>query len=819
MMGRWIRDARHALRQMIAQPLFAVVAAGSLAIGIGANTAVFSVANAVLLRPLPGIADPARAVELGRSSRGDGFDTFAWPDLVDIREQIPALAEAAAYSFGLFSISDEGEGLRAVGFQVTPSYFSVLGTTPALGRLFIDAEETGFDAHPVVVVSHAFWRDHLGADPDAIGSSLQVNRMPYTVVGVTRPDFRGHIIGVSPDIFVPLMQSPSLGGNRASFDNRAASWLMAVGRLSDGASLEQLNVQLGGLAERLAEAYPASNQTRGFSAMELGPVPGGGRGGVRLFVLALLGMVGLILLVTCTNVAGMFLARAISREREVAVRLALGASRGALVRLLTVETLLVFVLGGGLGVGLGVWAVGLLRPEALPTPFPVQLSLAPDLRVLSLAVIVTLVTGLVFGLLPAARATRVELARTLRDEGRGGGRRSSRLRLAFAGAQVGLSLVLLVTAALFVRSLERAADIDTGFDPSGAWVTLIDLEIEGYDRERGRLFQDELLRTLRAESGVSAASLSSDLPLDLSSSGTSVTPEGWTTDDTNRGLGVDFNAVSPGYFDALGIPLLAGRAIEQTDGAESPNVAVVSEGFARTAWPDAEPLGKTFTMGVRTEAGREDASFEVVGVVPDVKNQVVTEVPEPFVYFSLAQRYNPTSQVVVRSPLVRAEAVRRIRETILAADPNLSMGPIASLEQYTAIGILPQRIAAALTSALGVVALLLSGLGIYGVVSFSVARQRREIGIRMALGADRRSVVARVLAGGMKVALPGIVVGGGLALVVGGALRSLLLDLTPYDPVALGSVAVLLLGVVLLATWVPARRAARVNPVESLRAE
>lgn len=819
MTGRWMSDARQAVRQLAKRPLFVGVAAGSLAIGIGANTAVFSVANAVLLRPLPGIAEPDRVVELGRTNRGSGFDTFSWPDFQDIRTEIPALDAAAAYTFELFSLSEEGEGLRAVGFHVTPSYFEVLGAVPALGRLLGPDEEEGFDAHPVAVVSHAYWRDHLGSNPDAVGATLRLNRTPYTIVGVTRPEFRGHVIGIAPDVYVPMTQVPSLGGRREDFDHRGASWHMALGRLSDGATLDELDAQLAGLASRLAQAYPGTNEHRSWRAVALGPVPGVGREGVRLFVTALLGMVALILLVTCTNVAGMFLARAVSREREVAVRLSLGAGRGALMRMLTLETLAVFVLGGGAGVFLGLRAVALIRPESLPAPVPIHFSLAPDLRVLSFAVVVTLATGLLFGLLPAARATRVDLARTLRDEGRGGGRRSARLRRGFAGAQVALSVILLVTAGLFVRSLQRAAAVDTGFDARSAWVTMMDLEIEGYDGESGPVFQERLLDALHAASWVQAASLSSDLPLDLGSSGTVVVPEGWEGDEPARGLGIEFNQVSTGYFEALGIPVLRGRAFDDGDGADAPRVVVVSEGFARAAWPDAPALGRTVSLGVRSDGGREEQVWEVVGVVPDVKNQVVTEVPEPFVYFPLAQRYASLTQVVVRTDVDGGEASRRLREAILALDPALSLGPVTSLGRYTGVGILPQRIAAGLTTALAALALLLSGLGLYGVVSFSVARERREIGIRMALGADRGSVVRRVLAGGLRLALPGVVVGGAAALLVGRALRALLLDLTPYDPLALGTVAALLLSVVLLATWVPARRAARVDPVDSLRAE
>lgn len=817
MLGSWIRDVRYGARNLVRQPLFLVVAAGSLALGIGANTAVFSVANALLLRPLPGMANYDRAVELGRARRGSGFDTFTWPDFVDIREQTPALAEAAGYSFAILSVAQGGEGIRATGYVVTPSYFSVVGAAPPeLGRYLAPDEATGFGEHPVTVVSNRFWRERLGADPDIVGTTLRLNRNPYTVVGVASNDFRGHIIGVEPDVFIPMTQFPAIGGEPVEdFSSRRASWMMAVGLLSPGATLDDLRGQLETVGARLAEAYPESNATRSFRAVPLGPIPGGGRTGIRLFVTALLGMVALILLVTCTNVAGMFLARGTAREREVAVRLALGAGRGRLIQQLTVETLLVFLIGGGLGIALGIWAVGLVRPDMLPVPITIRFDISPDYRVIGFATAVTLLTGLIFGLLPASRATRMDVAESMKEEGRGGGRRTGKMRLVFAGAQVGLSLVLLVTAGLFVRSLQRAGEIDSGFDPSGAYTTLLDLSLEGYDDDSGRQFQREMLAAFRGEEWVRAASVSTDLPLDLSSSGTIVTPEGWEATEDNPGLGTDFNRVGAGYFEALSIPLLRGRPILGTDRDGERPVVVVSDRFAEEAWPGESPLGRTVALGL----GGDARKAEVVGVVADVKNQLITDAPKPFMYLPIEQAYAPNFELVIRTALPASEAIPMIRRRILDLDGSLSMGPIVSLERYTSVGVLPQRIAAGLTTGLGLLALLLSGLGIYGVVSFAVGQQRREIGIRMALGADRGVVLRRFLGSGIALALPGMVIGAGLAVFVGGLLRTLLLDLSPYDPVALGSVSSLLLAVVLLATFIPARRAAGVDPAESLRSE
>jgi predicted permease len=814
MMGGWYRDCRYALRALRSRPLFTIVAAGSLAIGIGANTAVFSVANALLLRPLPGIGSYERVVELGRSREGSGFDSFAYPDFVDVREQVPALELAVPYSITDLSVSRDGEGVRANGFLVGARYFELLGVEPGLGRYFASREEEGFDEHPVAVLSHSFWTRSLGANPDIIGSTIHLNRHPYEVVGVAPRNFDGHMVGMAPDVFVPITEVSLVRNDPALFEDRGSVWHLALGVLAQDATLDELNVQLADLGIRLAAAYPESNARRSFRAVALGPVPGAGRSGVRLFLGALLGMVALVLLVTCTNVAGMFLARATAREREVAVRLALGAGRGALIQQLTIETLLVFLLGGGLGVALGVWAVGFLRPDLLPLPVPMRFSVSPDLTVILFSVVLTLATGLLFGLLPAARATRLDVSASLKEEGRGASRRSTLMRRIFAGTQVGFSLVLLVTAGLFVRSLQRAASVNTGFDPRGAYVGFLDLSLEGYDEEQGRVFQSDLLASLRGRGWVESASISNDLPLDLSSHGTGVTPEGWVGEDPY--LPVDYNRVSDGYFETLGIPLLAGRTFTADDRRDSAPVAMVSQTFARRAWPDQEALGRTFVIG-REQA--DATRYTVVGVVADVKNQLITETPAPFMYLPITQWYVPAVQVVVRSPVAPSEAIAGLRAALDEADPVASKGAIGRLDDFTAIGILPQRIAAGLTSTLALLALLLSGLGIYGVVSFAVGRQTREIGIRMALGADRRAVVGRVLRGGMALALPGLLLGGVASLAVGRLLQALLLDLDPHDPVALVSVSALLLTVVAVAAGIPARRAARVDPADSLRSE
>ncbi len=816
-MDRIRQDLRFAVRQIVRRPVFAAVASLSLAIGVGANTAIFSGVSALLLRPVPGVSEPERVVEIGRSRPdGSGFDSFAYPDFVDLRSEVDAFSSVAAYTLEVFSLSRGGKGERITGMMVSPTYFDVMGVRPAHGRFLLAEEDRPGSAPATVVLSHAFWSGPLGADPTVVGSTVRVNRVPVEVVGIAPADFTGHMTGFQPDVYLPLRSAPTvLGRDENVFEQRGSSWHMAVARLAPGAELDDAATQVRSVYARLASAYPDTNSDRSGRVVPLGLVPGAGRGPVAAFLTVLMAMVGLILLVTCANVAGMFVARATAREREIGIRLALGAGRGQLIQQLVIEALLIFFMGGVLGTVLGVQLLGLLPVDRLPVPIPIVLDLSPDVGVLFFSFALTLVTGLVFGPLPALQTTRHDLTTSLKDDGakRSG---TGRLRRFFVAGQVALSLVLLASAGLLLRGLQRASSVETGFDASGAYLTGVNLDMEGYEGESGTLLQRQLVERVAAIPVATSAALSIDLPLDMGSHGTSAYPEGWSDTDGRGGIGVDFNHVSPAFFETLGIPVLQGRVFTDDDVAGTERVVVVSRTMVRSVWPEGSPLGRRLRVGL---AGIREEWWTVVGVVEDVKNQMLTDTPGPFVYLPLWQVYRPDTKVVVRAAGEMSAVGPALRRAILEVDPTLSVEPVISLERYTSVGVLPQRLAAAITTGLGALALLLAGLGVYGVVAFSVSQRTREIGVRMALGAGRGRVMRMVLRGGLGLALPGLIVGGVVASGVGFVLRFLLLGLNPLDPVALGGVSLLLLAVVALASVVPGRRAAAVTPIEALRSE
>lgn len=801
------RDLRQAVRSLSRRPALAFVAVTSIALGIAFNAVIFSAIDALLLERVPGV-EADGTVEIGRTTGGEGFDTFGYVDFLALREGVTPLAEVAAWRARPLSWGTEEGGERVTGMTVSPGYFRALGVTAARGRLFgPDEERRGGPA--VAVISHRFWQERLGGDPDVMGRTLELSRTPFTVIGVASPEFGGHIPMVSVDVWTPIARTeladPSF--DTALYDRPDAVWLHLVGRLGDGATLDQAGTAASAVMARLAAEYPGQ-EDRGARVVPLGPVPGAGRAMVGGFLGVLMGLVGLVLLITASNVAGMLLARAADRQREIAIHLAIGAGRARLVRMLTAESVVLFLAGGAVGTALAFAAARLISGFALPTPEAIQLDINADGTVLVFAFVLAAITGVIFGLAPAIQASRPDLVSFLHSEGRG--RRTGRLRRWLAAGQVAVAMVLLVAAGLFLRSLQSAGEVDAGFDPGMTTVASIDLALEGYDDASGPGMQERILERVRALPDVDHAALALDLPLDLGSNGNPSYPERRDGADPTP-VGTEFNVVSTGYFETLDIPVHQGRVFRRTDRDGSPLVVVVNRAMAERAWPGEEAVGKRLRFRAPDAPART-----VVGVVADVKNQTLGEVVDPMVYLPTTQRYVAGLNVLAAGPGAGPAALRR---AILEADPRLSVGTPQELAELVGLGILPQRVAATLATALGGLALFLSVLGVYGVVAHSVAGRGRELGIRMAVGASRGGVVALVLRGGARMVLPGLVVGAIAALGLGQVVRSLLFGVSPADGTTLAAVVLVMAGAVLLATGIPALRAARQDPMEALRSE
>jgi predicted permease len=533
---------------------------------------------------------------------------------------------------------------------------------------------------------------------------------------------------------------------------------------------------------------------------------------VTAFFALIAGLIGIVLLITCVNVAGMLIARAIAREREIAIRLALGAGRTRLVRQLVLESVLLFGAGGIAGVALAWWATRLLAAVRLPVPLPIEIDVAPDGLVLTFGLLLSLATGIGFGLLPALQSTGLSLVAALKSDATYRSGRAGWLRRAFVSGQVGLSMLLLIAAGLFARSLQRVASLDVGFDPTGVQTVTFDLGIDGYDEARGGPMMVELLERVRALPGVQFAGLASDLPLDLGEFGTVAFVDGYRDASGRESIPTAFNTVTDGYLEAIAVPVIAGRTFRESDRAGGLRVTVISESFAETAWPGQIAIGKHVSW-------RSDRTqpMTVIGVVANTRNQTLMEDVKPMMYRPTAQNYDPSAYLVVRgAPSVGANAiVAAIRDI----DPNLALGPLQSLADINAIGVLPQRLAASITAVLGLLALLLSGIGVYGVVAFTIAQRTREVGIRMTLGARRADVIRLVLGGGLRLALPGLGFGLLIAFASARVLRGFLLGVPPGDPVTFLLVPATLLVIVLLACAAPARRASAIEPVRALRTE
>ena len=818
-----IGDLRYALRSLRSAPAFTAVAVLSLGLGIGANTAIFTLLDAVMLRSLP-VHRPNELVMVGRGENGRAsvFTNPLWEALRD-RQQV--FSGIAAYGSPDFNLADGGEVRLVAGNWVSGDFFSMLGLRPELGRLLAKHDDWR-GCPPIAVISDAFWRREFGANQNVLGKTLSLRGHPYTVVGVVEPKFTGIEVGRATHVYAPLCSEAVMAGAGSALDARSTWYLSIIGRPKPGTTLAQVNAHLGALSRGVAEAtlppnFPA-DAVDNYLKTKLSAGPGAAgisdlREQYSKALWVLMAVVGLVLLIACANVANLLLARAAAREREMAVRLALGAGRTRLLRQLLTESLVLSSLGAVAGVAMASWGTRMLVALLTTSRTAVSLDLSADIRVLAFTTVVALVTGVLFGLAPAWRAGRVDPQTAMRANGRGvaGGSRFA-MGKALVIAQVALSLVLVAGAGLLLGSWRRLSTTETGFRREGVLLVRVNTRgVDLADSSRAGLYRS-LLQRLRGMPGVVSASTSDIAPFSGSAWNGDIQVEGFTP-ATERDAIVWMNEVSDGYIATLGGTMVAGRDFDHRDVPGSPKVAIVSESMAKRFYGNTSPIGKRF----RSREGRDyGPPIEIVGVVKDMKYKNLREDGTATAFFAQTQRPKPAGAVsfAIRTSNDPSSAIPTIRAALKEANPRLLL-EFATLEQNIDESLTMPRTMAALSGFFGALALLLATIGLYGIMAYSVARRRNEIGVRIALGAARGRVVRMVLGEVGRMVAVGVVIGTLLAVGASKLVVTFLYGVTPTDPAMLGGAAMVLATVGVGAALLPARRAAHLDPVEALREE
>ena len=811
---------RHAWRLLLRTPLFTATAILSLAVGIGANTAIFTAANAIFFAPAAGVRAPGELVDLGRTRGGQGFDTVSYPTYADLRSRNTVFAGLYAYRLEPqpLSLGGEAGAERIYAEEVSANYFEVLGLVPAAGAFFrADEEQLGTPLRKVVL-SHGFWQTRFSGGADIVGSTLLLNGDTFFVAGVGPRGYRGMTV-LTPDVWVPLTSGARGLASDGLLRGRGNQWLVMTARLRPDTSIAQARSALAAFAADVSREHPDSYREFGLEVAPASRAPGIGRQFIAPFLGVLMGVAGLVLLVTCTNLAGLLLARGAARSREVAVRLALGASRRSLIGMLMSEAAILAVAGSAAALFVAWWMTAALE-AAIPTlPVPIALDLVIDWRVLAFTAGAALVTAVVTGLVPALQGSRANLVPDLKRES--AAPRRQRLRHVFITAQLAFCLVLVIVAGLFVRALGAASHVDPGFSVANVDVASLDLALGGYPDDQSPIIAERIREQFAAAPGVEHVGFARMIPLDGGGLGLGALRRPGVTDPASF-IRTDWNVVSPDYFAAIGLPIQRGRNFTASDRADTPGVAIVNELFAAQVWPGQQAIGQRLEYG-DFRPGREPVrTVEVVGIARDAKYRWVGEAPAPFIYVPYAQQPMREVHYFLRRAGDRAAAgslAPAVRQALAAFDRNLPLVRIQPLSTYADIGLLPQRLAASIAGSLGLVALLLAGIGIYGVTAYAVASRTREIGVRIALGADRARVMRLVLLQGARLAAIGGAIGVVLAIGATQLITSLLFGISPLDPLTYGATVAILAAITLAATLVPARRAAQVDPNVSLRAE
>jgi predicted permease len=816
-MGTLWQDLRYGARMLWKSPGFTGVAVVVLALGIGANTTTFSLINGLLIRPLVGVEAPEQLVAVYTSDFSSGrYGSSSYLDYISFRDGANAFAGLAAYETAVASLTGNDEPQRLRGQSVTGNYFKVLGVGTVAGRTLLPEDEAAAGGNPVVVLSHNLWQRRFNSDPNIVNSTINLDGRAHTVVGVAADNFRGLNMGMPPEFWRPMpprANEPSARGSRG---------LQIIGRLKGDATPEAANAQVTAIMTQLAQDFPETNRgtldrpdeprpVTVVTASRFGPNQRKTIAGVSGMLMA---MVGLVLLIACANVANLLLARASVRRREIAIRLALGSGRLRLVRQLLTESMCLALLGGLGGLLLTLWTTDFL-PKFFPVEEAGSLDLSIDWRVLGFTLGLSLLTGIVFGLAPALQASRQNLLPALKDdmgapELRGFGRFG--LRNVLVVLQVALSLILLICAGLFVRSLRAASTADPGFDAENVLLTRMETRGVKMGREEEQLFYGRVQEQMNSLPGVRSAALAYIVPISGGGMRTSVYVEGYQPkpkEDTE----LNTNIIGPNYFKTMGIPLVQGRDFNAADTKGAPGVVIINEEFARRYFPGASALGKR----VRTDS--EGPYLEVVGVAKNAKYRGLLEEPLPFFYTPLAQQGMSSMTLLVRTDGDPLEALPAVRDELKGLNKNLTLYEINTLSAQLAEALSNERMIAVLLGVFGVAALLLAAVGLYGVMSYAVARRTHEIGVRIALGAQTRDIMILVLWQGMMLLLVGAIVGLAASFALTRLMSSLLYGVSATDPLTFAGITLLLASVALLACYLPARRATKVDPMVALRYE
>jgi len=817
-MENLLKDARYGLRMLIRSPGFTIVALLSLALGIGANTAIFSLISAFLLAPLP-VEQPSQLVSIFTTDvKNPGTLPTSHLNYIDYRDKNEAFTDVIAYTFAQVSYSSPGgESKNLFAQVVSGNYFDVLGVKALHGRTFLPDEDRTPGTHPVVVLSHAAWLRDFGGDPAIVGKTLSLNRRDFNVVGVAQSGFTGTDIGGGPDLWVPMMMHAIIQPGFDWYDTRRGLFLAMIGRLKPGVGTAQAQASMTALGSQLEQEYKKDNEGRSVRLVPLLTArrDPGGDGEVGKVFYALMGVAGIVLLIACANVTNLLLARATKRKREIAIRLAMGAGRARLIKQLMTESLLLSLAGGAIGFFVALWLKEVLRSLVPFGGGPNQQSDGIDLRVLIFALVVSIVSGLLFGLAPALQASRPDLVPTLKGDITmpvGSRRFRPNLRKALVVVQVGLSLCALITAGLFVRSLQKAENVNPGFNPENVVLMAFNLGREGYTEAQGRNFHRLVVERISAVPGVVHATIARDRPFGGGFQ-RSVFIEGQEPPPGGRGVLVQTNNIGTGFFQTLGIPLLSGRDFTENDNQQAPKVMIINEAMAKRFWPDQNPVGKRLKL-----FGDQDFR-EVVGLVADTKYNSLTEPKRAFMYIPLQQEYVPQINLHVRAASDATGLIAALRNEVQQIDASLPAQNVQTLNERIENSLGGERSQATLHASGGILALILAAIGLYGVMSYSVAQRTREIGIRMALGARRGNVMGLVLKQGVTLVAAGVVLGLGAAFWITRYVASLLFGISAVDPITFAGTSVLLLVVALVASYVPARRATRVDPIIALRYE